>query len=182
MSQLEHLHLNDRQKRSIFLFGSQTWNRERILKESFDAGLRVVLAKVASDTSGELPARVLRDSDGGFDTETLAHTTEILPDQLSAISTEMLDRLRQHYGVDWCALPLNGGRPIGRGVPSGRRVVPAGGSSNVGSHAGFVPGFVQPYRSTRGRGRRPCWRPLDWRENAIRSHFDQRQCRPTRRQ
>jgi hypothetical protein len=52
-------------------------------------------------------SKIHRSPEAGAETRFQAHATEILPDEASAISGATLAHLRQHYGENWCVLPLN---------------------------------------------------------------------------
>lgn len=106
MAQGPDLRANDYQKRSVLLVGDQPYNRDRVVKESLEAGLQVVIAKLVSDHSETLLAKIHRDP-GGSETRVQAHATEILPDQVTALTDATLTRLRQDYGENCFVLPLN---------------------------------------------------------------------------
>jgi len=93
-------------KRSVLIFGDQPWSRDRIVQESIDAGLQVVLARLTSDHSEAILPKVHRENGAGTEQRTAQHS-EVLPDQVTRLSDEMLARLRRQYGNDWCALPMN---------------------------------------------------------------------------
>ena len=101
MAQLQPI--NADQKKSVFLVGDQPYNRDRVIKESLEAGLQVVITKLVSDHSEAIVAKIHHGSGTGSE----PHATEILPDDASAISNDILGRLREHYGEDCCVLPLN---------------------------------------------------------------------------
>src|SRR5829696_3928403 len=110
MAQIQALPSTDYQKRSVLLlgdYGAQTWNRDRVIREPFEAGLQVVITKLASDHSETILAKIHRETKPGSEPVVQAYATEILPDEASAISSATLARLRQHYGADYCVLPLN---------------------------------------------------------------------------
>lgn len=65
------------------------------------------MAKLSSDTSEIMLAKIHRESGVDSENRVLPHATEILPDEAAAISEDVLARLRQQYGEDWCVLPLN---------------------------------------------------------------------------
>jgi len=97
------------QRRSVFLFGvaAQPWYRDRVIKESQQAGLNVVVAKMISDHSEDLLKTIHRESEHVAEAQLQIHATEVLPDKVDAISGEMRSYLRRQYGNDWCALPLS---------------------------------------------------------------------------
>ena len=101
MAQLQPI--NADQKKSVFLVGDQPYNRDRVIKESLEAGLQVVITKLVSDHSEAIVAKIHHGSGTGSE----PHATEILPDDASAISNDILGRLREHYGENCCVLPLN---------------------------------------------------------------------------
>lgn len=94
-------------KRCIFLFGDQPWSRDRIIQESIDAGLEVVLARLTSDHSETVLPKIHREHGDAEGLSRAVRRSEVLPDQVIGLSEEMLARLRCQYGEDWCALPLN---------------------------------------------------------------------------
>jgi hypothetical protein len=94
-------------KRFVLIFGDQPWSRDRIIQESINAGLEVVLARLSSDHSETILPKVHREKGAPEEPGSAALRSEVLPDQVSRLSEEMLVRLRQQYGEDWCALPLN---------------------------------------------------------------------------
>lgn len=96
-------------QRSVFLFGmtaAQPWYRDRLIKELHKAGLNVVVARLSSDHSENLLNAIHRDSEMSLEAGLQSHT-EVLPDKVSAISSDMRGYIRQQYGEDWCALPLS---------------------------------------------------------------------------
>lgn len=98
----------DGKRRSVFLFGltaAQPWYRERVINESQQAGLNVVVARVISDRSEDILKMVHRELMPVAATE--SHTTEVLPDKVDAISHETRSYLHRQYGNNWCALPLS---------------------------------------------------------------------------
>jgi hypothetical protein len=101
MAQLQTLPSTD--KRSVFVVGDQPYNRDRVIKESLEAGLQVVITKLVSDHSETILPKIQHSSGDGSE----PHATEILPDEASAISNDTLARLREHYGDNCCVLPLN---------------------------------------------------------------------------
>jgi len=94
------------QKRSVLLVGDQPYNSDRVINELVEAGLQVVVAKLVSDHSETLLAKVNHDSSHS-ETRVQPHATEILPDEATAISDVTLTRLRQEYGENCFVLPLN---------------------------------------------------------------------------
>jgi ATP-grasp domain-containing protein len=101
---------NQPNQRSLFLFGvydAQPWNRDRLIKESREAGLRVVLAKIQSDNSDAILAERDQGSSVSSKPRPVPHATEVLPDEASAIRDDLLTHYRQEYGADWCVLPLS---------------------------------------------------------------------------
>src|SRR5262245_36201509 len=94
-------------KKSVLLLGDQPWTRDLVHRESLDAGLRVVFAKLMSDSSETIVARLHRGGAEDSEERSPTHATEILPDEATAISDGLLARLRQRYGEDWSVLPLN---------------------------------------------------------------------------
>lgn len=105
MSQVQDVRAHDLHKRSIFLIGNLPWNRA--IQESLDAGLRVIFARLASDHSESVLKGFHRDTESDPDAPVLPYDTEILPDEVSEVSGDLLARLRGSYGEDWCFLPLN---------------------------------------------------------------------------
>jgi hypothetical protein len=93
--------------RAVLLFGDQPWTRDLVLKEALASGLRVVIAKLQSDASETIVAQFHDKSRGEATTRCLAHATEVLPDDVNALSDPLLARLRRLYGDRWCVLPLN---------------------------------------------------------------------------
>lgn len=109
MAHAHSLQALPRGQRSIFLFGvaaAQSWYRDRIITELHKAGLNVVVARLSSDHSENLLKTIHRNSEMSQEAE-LQSRTEVLPDTLSAISSEMRGYIRQQYGEDWCVLPLS---------------------------------------------------------------------------
>jgi hypothetical protein len=106
MAQVPALQSNDSPRRSVLLIGDQPYNSDRVINELLDAGLQVVVAKLDSDHSETLLAKVNHDS-GDSETRVQPHATEILPEEAIAISEATLTRLRQEYGEDCFVLPLN---------------------------------------------------------------------------
>src|SRR5271155_3908630 len=106
MSALQNLSPLNSMKRTVFLFGANPWTHSLALKQCVDAGLRVVVAKTVSDQSEEGLA-VIHRSVGLHSAKNLPHDSEILPDAVDAISAGLVTRLREDYGDDWYALPLN---------------------------------------------------------------------------
>jgi hypothetical protein len=112
MSQLQEaqsqvVRAQDDPRRSLFLFGGfgeRPWNRDLLIRESQESGLQVVVAKLASDKSESLARKAYGISDDGAATQAHEHATEVLP---ADITSDLLERLRDHYGEDWCVLPLN---------------------------------------------------------------------------
>ena len=108
MSQPQSLPSNGHHKRAVLLFGglgAQPWNRDLVIRESRAAGLRLVVAKLASDHSDTMLPEVHRDTGG--DVSALVEATEVLPDEVCSVSFELAERLRDRYGEDWYVLPLN---------------------------------------------------------------------------
>ncbi|HKR11538.1 MAG TPA: hypothetical protein VJT15_05760 [Pyrinomonadaceae bacterium] len=106
MAQVPDSPLNDDQRRSIFLVGDQPYNTDRVIKESLEAGLQVVVTKLASDHSEAILAQIHRDSDD-HETQAQPHAIEILPDDVTAITDAMLTRLRHDYGDNCFVMPFN---------------------------------------------------------------------------
>ena len=97
-------------RKSIFLFGdygAQPWDHDRVIKESLKAGLQVVNTKLVSDHSEAMLAKFHRSRDESAETREHGQAIEILPDDASAISDDMLARLRERYGEACCVLPLS---------------------------------------------------------------------------
>ena len=78
MAQLQTLPSTD--KRSVFVVGDQPYNRDRVIKESLEAGLQVVITKLVSDHSETILPKIQHSSGDGSE----PHATEILPDEASA--------------------------------------------------------------------------------------------------
>ena len=98
------------QKRSVLLFGvygTQPSNRDRVIREVADAGLRVVMAKIASDNSENMLAKLYGDSGNGSETRIQPDATEVLPDDVGEISRDEAVRLRRDHGKDWCVMPMS---------------------------------------------------------------------------
>jgi len=104
---MSHILVSAAPKRCVLLFGDLPWTRDRIIRESIDAGLQVVLAKLNSDHSETILHKTHRETGAGKVLGSASQPTEVLPDSVSGISDEVLARLHRHYGADWCALPLN---------------------------------------------------------------------------
>jgi hypothetical protein len=97
-------------KRSVFLFGvygAQPMNRDRVIQESTDAGLRAVIAKIASDNSENMLAKLYGESATVSRAQIQPYATEVLPDDASTITNDEAARLRRDYGEDWCVLPMS---------------------------------------------------------------------------
>jgi hypothetical protein len=106
MSALQNLSPLHGIKSTVFLFGANPWTHYLALKQCADAGMRVVVVKTVSDQSEEALAAIHR-SDRLHSVKNLPHDSEILPDAVDAISPGLVTRLREEYGDDWYALPLN---------------------------------------------------------------------------
>jgi len=95
--------------KSVFLFGdygAQPWDHDRVIKESLAAGLQVVNTKLVSDHSEAMLATIHRGRDTAAETHERPQAIEILPDEVSAISSATLAHLREDYG-DCYVLPLS---------------------------------------------------------------------------
>lgn len=106
MSKVQTTQSGDGPRRTVFLIGDEPWNRDRIVQQALEAGLRVVRAKLASDHSEALAAKVHPEKEAS-QARTEPETTETLPDDPEQVSGPLLARLRQDYGEDFCLLPLN---------------------------------------------------------------------------
>lgn len=91
-------------KRTVFLFGANPWNQAVALKQCVEAGLRVVVAKTTSDES---ESNLVAIQSSAEQLHVMPYASEVLPDAVGTISVDLLTRLRQDYGDDWCTLPLN---------------------------------------------------------------------------
>jgi len=94
---------------SVFLFGvtaAQPWYRERIIKELYEAGLNVVVAKLASDHSENVLKAIHRESETTM-AAGIPSCTEVLPGDFSVLSPEVRGHIRRQYGEGCCVLPLS---------------------------------------------------------------------------
>src|SRR5215472_4095755 len=83
---------------TVFLFGTQPWIRDWALKQSVEAGLRAVVAKMASDQSEASAGKIRPSTKQGSATPLLSYHAEVLPDEVNAISVDLVTRLQQEYG------------------------------------------------------------------------------------